>query len=145
MPGPMLHAVDIDADAATIFTALTTKGGLAAFWTSDCDVQATMGTVARFGFPSAPVDLRMRIDKLEPSGSVAWTCLGDFPHWAGTAVRWEITPAPSGRGSTVTFRQDGWRDDYPEIEYGRVNYTWGRIVGALKGYAESGAPQPFLG
>jgi hypothetical protein len=26
-----------------------------------------------------------------------------------------------------------------------VNYTWGRIVGALKEYAESGKPAPFLG
>jgi hypothetical protein len=24
-------------------------------------------------------------------------------------------------------------------------YTWGRIVGALKTYAESGQPHPFLG
>ena len=26
-----------------------------------------------------------------------------------------------------------------------MNYTWGRIVGALKAYAESGEPAPFLG
>ena len=28
---------------------------------------------------------------------------------------------------------------YPDDEYARVNYTWGRIVGALKAYAESGS------
>ncbi len=144
MPGPMLHAVDIDADAATIFTAITTRDGLAGFWTSDCDAQAVIGTVSRFAFPAAPVDLHMRIEGLEASRSVSWTCLGDFPHWAGTTVTWDITPAAGGR-STVMFRQDGWGDDYPEIEYARVNYTWGRIVGALKSYAESGTPDPFLG
>ena len=37
------------------------------------------------------------------------------------------------------------RADYPDDEYARVNYTWGRIVGALKAYAESGEPAPFLG
>ncbi len=145
MPGPMLHAVDIAAGPAAIFEAITTKDGLAAFWTSDCEVQATTGTVSRFGFPAAPVDLHMRVDRLEPSKSASWSCLGDFPHWAGTTVTWEITPASSGLGSTVSFRQDGWGDDYPEIEFARVNYTWGRIVGALKEYAESGVPNPFLG
>lgn len=145
MPGPMLHAVDIDADAATIFTAITTRDGLAGFWTSDCDAQAVIGSVSRFGFPAAPVDLRMRVDGLEPIRSVSWTCLGDFPHWADTTISWEIGPAASGPGSVVSFRQDGWRDDYPEIEYAKVNYTWGRIAGALKSYAESGMPDPFLG
>ena len=145
MPGPMLHAVDIDADAATIFTAITTRDGLAGFWTSDCDAQAALGTVSRFGFPEAPIDLRMRVDELSPGSSVSWTCVGDFPHLAGTTVTWAIAPAASRPGSTVSFRQDGWGDDYPDVDYARVNYTWGRIVGALKGYAESGTPDPFMG
>lgn len=145
MTGPMLHTVDVDRDARTIYEAITTKAGEAAFWTSDCDVEPVVGSVARFGFPGAPVDLRMRIDTLEPGQMVRWSCLGDFPHWAGTTVTWSLSPTPSGSGTAVGFRHDGWRDDYPEDEYARVNYTWGRIVGALKAYSESGNPAPFLG
>ncbi len=145
MPGPMLHAVDIEADAAALFTALTTQAGEAAFWTSDCDVEPVVGSIARFGFPSAPVDLRMRVDELDDDRRVAWACLGDFPHWAGTTVTWDLAPAATGRGTTVVFRQDGWGEAYPEMDYASVNYTWGRIVGALKAYAETGTPQPFLG
>jgi len=145
MTGPMLHTVDVDRDPQTIYAAITTQAGEAAFWTSDCDVEPVVGSVARFGFPSAPVDLRMRIDALVPGQTVRWSCLGDFPHWAGTAVTWSLSPAPSGAGTAVAFRHDGWGDDYPEDEYARVNYTWGRIVGALKTYAESGQPHPFLG
>jgi uncharacterized protein YndB with AHSA1/START domain len=145
MIGPMLHTVDVDSDAQTIYTAITTKAGEAAFWTSNCDVEPIVGSIARFGFPAAPVDLHMRIDALEPGQMVRWTCLGDFPHWAGTTVTWSLAPAPTGTGTTVAFRQDGWQADYPEDDYGRVNYTWGRIVGALKQYAESGKPGPYLG
>ena len=145
MTGPMLHTVDVDRDAETIYAAITTKDGEAAFWTSDCDVEPVVGSVARFGFPGAPVDLRMRIDALEAERSVRWSCLGDFPHWAGTTITWSLSPAPSGSATSVAFRHDGWRDDYPEEEYARVNYTWGRIVGALKAYSESGRPAPFLG
>ncbi len=144
MTGPMLHTVDVDRDARTIYEAITTQAGEAAFWTSDCAIEPVVGSVARFGFPAAPVDLRMRIDELSPTG-IRWTCLGDFPHWSGTTVAWSLSPAPSGTGTAVTFRHDGWGDDYPEDDYARVNYTWGRIVGALKAYVETGTPGPFLG
>lgn len=144
MPGPILLAVDIEADAGRIYDAISTQTGQAAFWTSDLDVEPVVGSIARFGFPEAPVDLRMRVDVLEPNRLVGWTCLGDFPFWAGTTVAWELSVAPTG-GTTVLFRQDGWSDDYPDLDYARVSYVWGRILGALKGYAETGTPQPFLG
>lgn len=145
MPGPMLHAVDVNADPSAIYEAITTQAGEAAFWTSDCDVEPTVGSIARFGFRGAPVDLRMRVDELTAGRRIAWACLGDFPHWAGTTVIWDLSPAASGHGTTVFFRQDGWADDYSEADYASVNYTWGRIVGALKAYVESGTPQPYLG
>jgi hypothetical protein len=50
-----------------------------------------------------------------------------------------------GKWHNVAFKHDGWQADYPDDEYARVNYTWGRIVGALKAYAESGKAAPFLG
>ena len=137
MTGPMLHTVDVDSDADRIYEAITTQSGEAAFWTSDCDVEPAVGSIARFGFPSAPVDLRMQIDELSPGQRIRWSCLGDFPHWAGTSVTWALSPAPSGHGTAVAFSHDGWKADYPDEEYARVNYTWGRIVGALKAYAES--------
>jgi hypothetical protein len=58
-----------------VFDAITTADGLRGFWTPDSDAEPTLGSVARFGFSKAPVDLRMRIE-LE-SGRVAWSCLGD--------------------------------------------------------------------
>src|SRR5687768_8101347 len=117
MHGPMLHAVEVEAEIATIYRAITTQEGEASFWTPDCDVQAIIGSVARFGFATAPVDLRMRIDGLAEGRSVRWTCLGDFPHWAGTTVEWDLEPAPSGRGTMVRFRHDGWSAEYPESDY----------------------------
>ena len=144
MNGPMLHAVYIDADAESVYSAISTEAGEASFWTSDLDLEPVVGSVARFGFPGSPVDLRMRIDALEPGRLVRWSCLGDFPFWAGTTVSWELSAAASG-GTTALFRHDGWPDDYPELEYAKVNYSWARIVGALKAFAETGTSQPFLG
>ncbi len=86
----------------------------------------------------------MKVDGSSPD-EIRWSCLGDFPHWAGTTITWSLAPAPSGSGTTVAFRHEGWGEDYPADDYARVNYTWGRIVGALKAYAETGHPAPFLG
>jgi hypothetical protein len=144
MTGPMLHAVDIDVVADAIYRAISTKTGEASFWTSDLDLEPVVGSIARFGFPGAPVDLRMRIEALEPGRLVRWSCLGDFPFWAGTSVAWELSAAPTG-GTTVLFRHEGWSEAYPELEYAKVSYTWARIVGALKAFTETGTPQPFLG
>ena len=95
-------------------------------------------------FPGAPVDLRMRIDALEPARLVCWSCLGDFPYWVGTTVTWELPGTTSG-AATVLFRHDGRPDDDPELDYAKVNYTWARIVGALKSFTGTGTSQPFLG
>lgn len=144
MHGPVLHAVEIQGARRAVYDALTTQAGQAAFWTSDVDLEGVIGSIARFGFPSAPVDLRMRIEAMEPEHLVRWACLGDFPSWEGTEVSWDLSDGPTG-GVMVRFRHAGWPDDYPDIEFAKVNYTWGRIVGALQAYVETGTPQPFLG
>lgn len=145
MAGPMLHAVEIEASENAIYEALITSKGLAAFWTSQSQAEPTVGSVAVFRFGSTPADLKMRIDGLEPGKRVAWSCQGDFPHWDGTTVTWELMPAVEGSGITVLFRHEDWGPDYPEMAYAHVNYVWGQVVGRLKAYTETGKAQPFLG
>jgi uncharacterized protein YndB with AHSA1/START domain len=144
MTREILHAVDVAANAGPIYRAITTRDGLAAFWTGDADAEPAVGSTARFGFPEAPVDLKMRVEALEPDRSAKWRCLGDFPYWKDTRVEWELSASPSGKGTQVVFRHVGWGDDYPEIEYARVNWVWGQVVARLKAYAESGQPAPFF-
>jgi uncharacterized protein YndB with AHSA1/START domain len=143
MPADILHAVEIEASPEDVYGAVSSQKGLASFWTSDCDAEATEGAVARFGFPQAPVDQKMRIDALEPGRRVAWTAQGDFPHWESTTLAWEMEP--SDNGTNLLFRHGGWGDGYPEQDWASVNWVWGQVVARLKGYAESGEPQPFFG
>jgi uncharacterized protein YndB with AHSA1/START domain len=144
MAREILHAVDVAADAPTIYRAISTRDGLASFWTGDAEAEPAVGSTARFRFPDAPVDLKMRVDALEPGTRVAWRCLGDFPYWKDTRVEWELSPSPTGNGTQVLFRHVGWADDYPELDCARVSWVWGQVVGRLKAYAESGQPAPFF-
>ena len=140
----MLHAVDVNAVREAVYEAISTHEGLTSFWTPDVDAEPAVGSVARFGFEKAPMDLRMRIDALEPGRSVVWTCLGDFPYWNDTHVEWRIEPSPEGAGTRVTFGHTGWPEDQPEAEYALVNFTWGQIVARLREYLESGRREPYL-
>jgi uncharacterized protein YndB with AHSA1/START domain len=143
MAADILHAVEIEASPDKVYEAVSTKEGLASFWTSDCDADPEVGSVARFRFPQAPVDQRMRVDALEPGKRVAWMAQGDFPLWEGTSVSWKMEPSEAGTG--LLFRHSGWSDGYPERDWAGVNWVWAQVVARLKGYAESGEPQPFFG
>jgi uncharacterized protein YndB with AHSA1/START domain len=140
----MLHAVEIHADQHTVYQAVATQQGQRGFWTADATVQPTIGSIAEFGFPETPAKLKMRVERLEPDRLVEWHCQGDFPHWAGTRVSWEIRPAPTSGQTTILFSHTGWAEDYPVAEAAHVNFTWGQIVARLKVYAESGQPQPLF-
>jgi uncharacterized protein YndB with AHSA1/START domain len=142
----MVHEVEIAADPATVYRAITTREGQAGFWTPDNSVEPKLGSVAEFRFKAAPVPVRMRIDALEAGKTVRWTCLGEFPGWKDTSVTWDLGPGTEGRGTRLVFRHgDLARAGYPEAALGSVNYTWGQVLGRLKAYAESGKPQPFFG
>ena len=141
MAGPLMHTVSIDADANKIYEALSTTKGLASFWTADSHAEPKVGTVARFGF-HGPV-LEMKVDQLEPGKRVRWSTHGGIPEWNGTTVTWDIKAAKDG-GHEVTFSHEGWPAELPAKDLASVNYTWGRIVGRLKKYAETGKPEPFF-
>ena len=141
MAGPLMHMVLVDADANKIYEALTTSKGLASFWTVDSHAEPRVGATAKFGFHGPA--LEMKVDSLEPGRLVRWSTTDGFPDWEGTTVTWEIKPAEVG-GNEVWFSHDGWRAGLAPEELASVNYTWGRIVGRLKKYAEGGKAVPYF-
>lgn len=140
----MLHRVDIDADAATVYRAITTAEGQRSFWTPDADLEPTVGSIARFGFEAAPVDLEIRIEQLDKPKRVVWSCQGGFPYWTGSMISWDIQPGLEGKGVRVLFRHGDWKEEYPDEDWAGVNWTWGFVLLGLKRYAETGSPDPAL-
>lgn len=141
MAGPLMHTVTIDAGADKIYEAISTGSGLASFWTKDSEAEAKVGSMARFGFGGPK--LEVKVDRLEPGKLVRWSHPSGFPGWEGTTVTWEIVAAKEG-GHEVRFNHAGWPAELPPADLASVNYTWGRIVGRLKKYAETGKPVPFF-
>src|SRR3977135_44629 len=141
MAAPLMHSVTINADADKIYEAISTRKGLASFWTRESEAEPKVGSIAHFGFGGPRLELK--VVELKPGKLVRWSSHGGFPEWVGTTVVWEIARAENG-GSEVKFSHVGWPAELPQADLASVNYTGGRIVGRLKKYVETGDPVPFF-
>src|SRR5215216_6986905 len=98
MMDSMEHEVWIDADADTVFEALTTKRGLDRWWGKVVEAEPRVGSVVEFDHGlGAP--LRMQVTEIVPNERVAWTCISTFrdstnpaSEWDGQTFVWQITP-----------------------------------------------------
>lgn len=149
MAAEIALAAPVRADPEVLFRALTEKVGLAAFWTNDCEAEPVVGSIGRFRFPTGS-EVQVRVDELEPAHRVAWTMLTDTlqgPKWTGTKVTWEIKPGPTGL-TDVLFRQANWPSDLQggnwQTSLAGLTFAWAGVLRALKGYAETGIPQPHF-
>jgi uncharacterized protein YndB with AHSA1/START domain len=134
-------AVDVAADAQTVFEALSTTKGQRGFWTADCDVSATR---ARFSFPDAPVDLDVDVTT-EPDKLVRMRVASGFPFWEGSTWEWELGDAVrSQTGTGVIFRHYGFADGYAETDLGHTAQTWAMILDRLTAYVVSSTAQPYF-
>lgn len=149
MAAEIALAAPVKADPEALFRALTERDGLAAFWTDDCEAEPVVGSVGRFRFPTGS-EVKVRVDELEPARRVAWTMVTDTlqgPRWVGTKVTWELKPGPGGF-TEVLFRQANWPADLSEGSWqtslAGLTFAWACVLRALKGYAETGTPQPHF-
>lgn len=134
-------AVDIDADRARVFEALSTTAGQRAFWTADCDLTANRG---RFGFAQAPMDLEVGLT-IVPQTLVRMKVAVGFPFWVGSTWEWELGEAArAGSGTGVLFRHYGFEAGYAELDLAHSAQTWALVLDRLSRYVTSGSPQPYF-
>lgn len=141
MTDSVLLFVDLPADAARVFEAVSTAEGNRGFFTDDCEAD---GERLRFGFPGGTPDLDVEVST-EPNKLVRLRVVSGFPYWSGST--WEFELGEPSRGTTGTgllFRHYGFGDGHPETELGGTAQTWARILDRLKSRLDSGEPQPLF-
>jgi hypothetical protein len=132
---------DIAADPATVRTALETERGIASWWSSSLALDRSADPPRLLvSFPDVPQPFEF--DVHDTADEVAWVTGGFPPWWHGTTIRWLVAPNPDGPGTRLLFEHDGYEPDNPVIPI--VTPAWAQIIVRLKGYAETGAPQPFF-
>ena len=137
--------VAASADAA--YAALTTIGGLRAWWTDDCEGEASAGGAftVRFG----EVEKTMRVTVAEPGRAVRWDCTHAYlvlpapartDEWVGTTVVWRLAPLAAG-GIRLELAHLGL---LPTLAcYDLCVQGWDTFLASLRALLETGAGAPF--
>jgi uncharacterized protein YndB with AHSA1/START domain len=135
----IIHVADMPAPADSVFQALTTVSGLAAWWTTEVSGDAGPGGLIRFTF-AGDFNPEMKVTLVDAPSALGWECVGGVDQWDGNTFRFEL----EDRGTTtlLRFRQDYARELSDDV-YGRFNYNWGYYLESLRQYCETGAGKPF--
>lgn len=138
----ILHMVPMEASPGAVYQAITTAEGLRSWWTGDAQAEPEQGSEAVFRFEGGQVEMRFRIESLEPDQSVAWTVLEPAPpEWEGTRVTFELTPGE--QGTNVLFGHRDWEST--EGSFPAISYNWSYYLTSMKQYLETGEGFPHPG
>ena len=132
--------IRIAAPLGKVYAALATQAGYRGWWNAVAEVPEQVGGEAQLRFvkDGSPINMRYRIDALEPNEGVRWTCIAhDMPSWLGTTLDWKLSEA--GGVVLLSFEHAGWNDAAPEP----VAQGWKHFVNSLKLYVETGTGQPW--
>ena len=102
----ILHRVGIRSSLDDVFTALSTREGLAAWWTNNTHGESSVGGVLQFRFDAGGFD--MKVLELQPARRVLWQVIDGPPEWIGTRVRWDLKQ--EDKYSIILFTHEGWKE-----------------------------------
>jgi uncharacterized protein YndB with AHSA1/START domain len=137
----MIFMVDTHADRRTVVDALTTEAGIKGWWTDTATVPQQVGSTLEMTFPGMPMPFDFEL-AAAGDGRIEWVSKTFPPPWVGTRVVWQLEDNPEHPGTRINMRHVDWTPDNPMI--GMVTVGWGQILANLKGYVETGTPQPFF-
>jgi uncharacterized protein YndB with AHSA1/START domain len=131
----ILFALDIAAPPERVYEALTTRSGLASWWTRDAAIEPQIGAAGTFGFYGRRFVMDLRVTALAAPAHVAWAF--DSPTFAGTTATFDLTP--NGSGTSLLFAHRGFTDDE---RMASANTRWGYYMISLKRALEHGTGTP---
>ncbi|NMH96538.1 SRPBCC family protein [Pseudonocardia acidicola] len=130
----------IDGTPETIFGALTTTAGLAAWWTP-VSGDGTEGGELRFDMGAPEGSLVIRVHTAPRATVVVWDVLDCpfLPEWAGTTVTFDLGRTADG-GCDLFFRHHGLT---PQLDcFNTCRRGWDHFLPSLRQYVETGVGNP---
>lgn len=137
----ILHRVGVKSSVEQVYSALTTRDGLAGWWTTDTQGDSQVGGVLRFRFH---VDGReiggfdMKVLELHPSARVLWEVVDGPAEWVGTTVSFDLTQ--DGDYAIVLFEHAGWKEPVEFMHH--CSTKWATFLMSLKALIETGRGAP---
>ena len=132
------HLLVINSLPEHIYSAITTKEGVANWWTEQTKIGNKVGDINIFDFGERYHN-EMKILNLVPNKQVTWECLEGDKEWIGTKFIFEIEEKDNR--SVLKFTHNNWREETDF--FASCNYHWGYYMRSLKLYCETGKGNPF--
>lgn len=132
------HRLLIEAPVEKVYGALTTREGLAGWWTPETTAKSEIGSISKFAF-GPDYFKEMRIEELKPYSKVRWLCITAYEEWIGTTITFE--PEPHKKGCVLFFHHDGWKEYTSELA--SCSYAWALFLRSLKLLCETGKGLPY--
>ena len=135
----ILHKVGIKSSSLhDVYKALTTREGLAGWWTNDTRGDGKVGSVLEFRFGAGGID--MKVLELDPDKRVLWQVVDGPAEWIGTHISWELKQ--EGDYCIVLFKHQDWKEPVEFMHH--CSTKWAIFLMSLKSLVETGkgAPNP---
>jgi uncharacterized protein YndB with AHSA1/START domain len=133
------HVFEIAAPREDVYTALSTSGGLASWWTTLVEAETALHGMVDFTF-GGDFNPNMRITELTPGETVRWRCVAGHEPWADNDFSFELEATAAG--TRVRFWQH-YAQELSDDAYGVYNFNWGYYLESLRRVCESGVGKPF--
>jgi uncharacterized protein YndB with AHSA1/START domain len=139
----ILHRVGIKSSPDDVYQALTTREGLAGWWTNNTQGESNVGDALRFRFAAGGVDIggfEMKVLELHPAKRVLWQVVDGPAEWIGTKVSWDLKQ--EGDYAILLFKHGGWKEPVEFMHH--CSTKWAIFLMSLKSLVETGkgAPSP---
>ena len=139
----ILHRVGIKSSVDDVYKALTTREGLAAWWTGDTQGESKVGGALKFRFSADGVEIGgfdMKVLELDPARRVLWQVVDGPEEWIGTRIDFDLKQ--EGDYSVVIFKHEGWKEPVEFMHH--CSTKWAIFLMSLKSLVETGkgAPSP---
>lgn len=140
----ILHRVGIKASLDGVYKALSTREGLAAWWTTNTQWDGKISGMIKFLFSadgSVLGGFDMKVLELQPATCVKWQVVGGPEEWVGTVIRFDLKQ--EGAFCMVLFKHQGWKEPVEFMHH--CSTKWATYLMSLKSLLETGkgAPNPI--
>jgi len=139
----ILHRIGVKASLDHVYRALTTRDGLAGWWTTNTQGESKVGGEITFRFSTDGKDIggfNMKVLELQPARRVLWEVMDGPEEWIGTRVSFELKQEDDW--AIVLFKHLGWKEPVEFMHH--CSTKWATFLLSLKSLVEtgSGAPDP---
>jgi uncharacterized protein YndB with AHSA1/START domain len=132
------HRVGIAAPQRRVYEMLSTKEGLAGFWTQ-VEGDSEVGGKLSFFFGGPDPAVVMEVVELSPDDRVQWRVVKGPPEWVGTTITFELKE--SGGETVLLFTHADWREPIEFMHH--CSTKWSTFLIGLRSGLEGGSFTAF--